>query len=295
VDAGDLKLFAAVARTGAISKAANELNTVQSNVTARLKALEGSLGAVLFERSHRGVVLTAAGQRLLPYAERVGHLLEDARRAVKDDGRPAGPLVIGSLETTAALRLSPFLARFVKAHPAVDLSFKTGTSCDLVVQVLSRTLDGAFVCGPVDHPDLTAEPVFTEELVLLTASDVSDLESCLAQRDLRIIVLRPGCSYRLILESWLARRGIVGVRIMEFATLEAIVNCVGAGLGVTLLPRALIGQVWRNEQVAVHALPNGDGRAETVFVRHRDAYSSSALQAFLEMARPGLAALCAAE
>jgi LysR family transcriptional regulator, cell division regulator len=101
VDAGDLKLFAAVARTGAISKAANELNTVQSNVTARLKALEGSLGAVLFERSHRGVVLTAAGQRLLPYAERVGHLLEDARRAVKDDSR------IAAFTLPRALRQSP--------------------------------------------------------------------------------------------------------------------------------------------------------------------------------------------
>jgi DNA-binding transcriptional LysR family regulator len=92
-----------------------------------------------------------------------------------------------------------------------------------------------------------------------------------------------------------ALEAATSVRIMEFATLEAIVNCVGAGLGVTLLPRALIGQVWRNEQVAVHALSNGDGLVETVFVRHRDVYSGSALGAFLEMVRPSLAALRAAE
>ena len=91
MDAADLRLFAAVARAGGIGKAALVLNTVQSNVTTRLKALEDRLGTTLFERSNRGVVLTAAGHRLLPYAERVVHLLDDARRAVNDAGSPAGP------------------------------------------------------------------------------------------------------------------------------------------------------------------------------------------------------------
>jgi DNA-binding transcriptional LysR family regulator len=295
MDAADLRLFAAVARTGGIGKAALALNTVQSNVTARLKALEDRLGTELFERSHRGVALTAAGQRLLPYAERVGRLLEDAKRAVHDDGLPAGPLAIGSLETTAALRLSPFLARFVKSHPAVDLSLKTGTSCELVDQVLDRALDGAFVCGPVDHADLHAEPIFSEELVVLTAYDVSDLDERLRIGDVRIIVLRAGCSYRQIFEAWLARRGIVGVRVLEFGTLEAIVSCVAAGLGVTLLPKALTGAMWDGHRVAVHRLPDRAGRVETVFIRHRDAYATSALRAFLDMARPALAGLEAAE
>jgi LysR family transcriptional regulator, cell division regulator len=290
MDAADLRLFAAVARTGGIGKAALELNTVQSNVTARLKALEDRLGTELFERSHRGVVLTAAGQRLLPYAERVGRLLEDAKRAVHDDGRPAGPLTIGTLETTAALRLSPFLARFLKCHPAVDLSLKTGTSCELVAQVLDR-----FVCGPVDHADLQTEPVFAEDLVVLTASGVSDLDELLRAGDVRIIVLRAGCSYRQIFEAWLARRGIARVRVLEFGTLEAIVSCVAAGLGVTLLPKALTGAMWCGRHVAAHRLPDGAGQVETVFIRHRDAYATSALHAFLDMARPALADLEAAE
>jgi LysR family transcriptional regulator, cell division regulator len=295
MDAADLRLFAAVARTGGIGKAALELNTVQSNVTARLKALEDRLGTELFERSHRGVVLTAAGQRLLPYAERVDRLLEDAKRAVHDDGWPAGPLMIGTLETTAALRLSPFLARFMKSHPAVDLSLKTGTSCELVAQVLDRSLDGAFVCGPVDHADLQAEPVFAEELVVLTASGISDLDELLRAGDVRIIVLRAGCSYRQIFEAWLVGRGIARVRVLEFGTLEAIVSCVAAGLGVTLLPKALTGAMWSGRRVAAHRLPDGAGQVETVFIRHRDAYATSALRAFLDMARQALADLEAAE
>jgi DNA-binding transcriptional LysR family regulator len=295
MDAADLRLFAAVARTGGIGKAALDLNTVQSNVTARLKALEDRLGTALFERTSRGAVLTAAGRRLLPYAERIVHLLEDAKRAARDDGAPAGQLTIGSLETTAALRLSPILAGFAKSHPAVDLSLKTGTSAELVAQVLDRTLDGAFVSGPVDHADLLAEPMFAEELVLLTAPDVAGIAQFLAGGDIRIIVLRAGCSYRLILEAWLARRGVVGVRVQEFGVLETIVSCVAAGLGVTLLPKALMGTAWDASRVRTHRLPEGEGRVTTVFIRHRDAYATGALRAFVDMARPALSGLQAAE
>ena len=107
MDATDLKVFEAVATTGSMNKAALELNTVQSNVTARIKSLEDEVGFALFERTNRGVTLTAAGTRLLPFAARAAGLLEDARRAVADEGTPSGALAIGSLETTAALHLPP--------------------------------------------------------------------------------------------------------------------------------------------------------------------------------------------
>src|SRR4051794_38053932 len=104
MDAGDLKVFAAVARLGGMNRAASELHTVQSNVTARIQALEADIGCVLLERHSRGVSLTPAGLRLLPYADEVARVLADARRAARDDGTPRGTLTIGSLETTAALR-----------------------------------------------------------------------------------------------------------------------------------------------------------------------------------------------
>ena len=109
------------------------------------------------------------------------------------------------------------------------------------------------------------------------------------------MVLRAGCSYRLCLEAWLARRGIVDVRQLEFGTLEAIISFVGAGLGVTLLPKALIGTVWQQGRVAIHSLPHNEGLVETVFIRHREAYASSALRAFLDLARPALTVNMAAE
>jgi LysR family transcriptional regulator, cell division regulator len=288
MDAADLRMFQSVASTGSMSKAALELNTVQSNVTARIKSLEDEVGFALFERTNRGVTLTAAGQRLLPFAARAAGLLDDARRAVADDGTPSGALTIGSLDTTAALHLSPALARYVAAYPAVDLSLRTGTTAELIEQVLDRQLDGAYVCGPVNHPNLLADPFVREELVILTAPSVTSFEALNRKPDLKIVVLKAGCSYRLRLEAMLARRGIVGIRLLEFGTIEAIVACVSAGVGVTLLPRALLGSVWERGRLRVHPLPNDEGQVDTVFIRHREAHASSALRAFMDMVRPAL-------
>jgi LysR family transcriptional regulator, cell division regulator len=288
MDAADLRMFQSVASTGSMSKAAHELNTVQSNVTARIKSLEDEVGFVLFERTNRGVTLTAAGQRLLPFAARAARLLEDAKRAVADEGAPSGALTIGSLDTTAALHLSPALSRYVAAYPAVDLSLRTGTTAELIAQVLDRQLDGAYVCGPVNHPDLLADPFVREELVILTGPSIASFEALSKKPDLKIVVLKAGCSYRLQLEAMLARRGIVGTRLLEFGTIESIIACVSAGVGVTLLPRALLGSVWERGRLRVHPLPNNEGQVETVFIRHREAFASSALRAFMETVRPAL-------
>src|SRR4051794_6970673 len=136
MDSGDLRIFEAVARLGGMNRAAAELHTVQSNVTARVRSLEDELGVALFERNSRGVVPTPAGRRLLPYALRVAQLLAEARRAAVDNGNPKGPLSIGSLETTAGLRLPSLLADYVARYPEVDLELVTGTTCELVEDVL---------------------------------------------------------------------------------------------------------------------------------------------------------------
>lgn len=285
MDSHDLRVFEAVARAGGMSRAAEELNTVQSNVTARVRALETSLGRPLFERHSRGVILTDAGNRLLPYARRVAWLLADAARAARDDGVPRGPLIIGSLETTAALRLSPLFASFAGAFPEVDLSVRPGTTCELIDAVLERRVEGAFVCGPVAHPSLTEAPMFQEELAILAAPTVPSLDAATQGGIARIVVLRAGCSYRQRLEGLLARRGIAVPRMMEFGTLEAIFGCVAAGLGITLLPLGLLGPVWRSGRVSLHRLAPEEALVTTVFVHRRETHLSSALRAFLDHVR----------
>jgi DNA-binding transcriptional LysR family regulator len=294
LDTGDLKVFEAVARLGAMNRAAAELNTVQSNVTARIKALEADLGCPLFERHSRGVSLTAAGRRLLPYAGRVGRLLAEARRAARDDGVPHGLVTIGSLETTAALRLTPLLANYAAAYPEVDLVLRTGTTRELIADVLEGRVDGAFVCGPVAHPELREDVMFREELVMLAAPGVASLDEACGRSAVRIVVLRTGCSYRQMLEAFLARRNIAVERQLEFGTLEAIFGCVSAGLGITMMPRALIGRVCDTGRVSVHNLRQVDAMVETVFVRRRDGFASSAQSAFLACAAGVLATAAAA-
>jgi LysR family transcriptional regulator, cell division regulator len=284
MDTGDLRIFEAVARLGGMNRAAAALNTVQSNVTARVKALEADLGCVLFERRRTGVSLTAAGRRLLPYADDAARLLTDARRAVRDDGVPRGVLTIGSLETTAALRLTPLLAGYAADYPDVDLVLRTGTTRELIGEVLEGRVDGAFVCGPVAHADLLGEAIFREELIMLTAPNVTAQDEMWKSGEVSIVVLRAGCSYRQMLEALLARRGVTVRRQLEFGTLEAIFGCVAAGLGITLLPRALIGSVWGPGRVSLHPLPPADAMVDTVFIRRRDGFSSSALKAFVACA-----------
>jgi DNA-binding transcriptional LysR family regulator len=286
MDAADLKFFEAVARLGGMSRAAAELNTVQSNVTARIRVLEGELGTPLFHRHARGVSLTDAGRRLLPYARQVKQAIADAKKAVADDGEPNGPLTIGSLESTAALHLAPLLSVYAGQNPKVDLVLRTATTVELIKDVLEHRVEGAFVCGPVDHPDLDEDVFFREELVVLTARKVRKLDDQLIRDGMKIVVLNAGCSYRMMLETMLARRGVTNLRQLEFGTLEAIYACVSAGIGITLLPKRLTEKVWRDGRVAVHKLPPAESRVETVFIRRRDAYVSAALDAFLRCARP---------
>jgi molybdate transport repressor ModE-like protein len=204
----DLRVLEAVARHGSMNRAAAELHMVQSNVTARIRVLEDQVGAALFERSSRGVALTAAGQRLLPYAARLAALLNEAQEAARDDGTPRGSLRVGCLETTAALRLPPILSAYAQAYPDVGLVVTASTSAELIADVLEHRLDGAFVAGPVQHPDLIEEVVFREELMLVTAPALRHLDDLDRQRELKIIVFRRGCSYRQRLENLLAQRGI---------------------------------------------------------------------------------------
>jgi len=294
MDASDLRVFEAVARLGRMNRAASELNTVQSNVTARIRSLEEEIDTALFQRTSRGVVLTAAGRRLLPYASKIAQLLAEARRAVSDDGHPRGPLVIGSLETTAGLRLPTMLGTYAETYPEVDLELVTGTTSELVDGVLSYRLEGAFVCGPINHPQLEETRVFREELGIITARSTRRLEDAMDRSEVRIIVFRAGCSYRQRLESILTASGVVVTRCLQFATVEGILACVAAGAGLTLLPKAIAMSARDQGRVAIHDLPPSEAWADTVFIRRREAQVSSALAAFLELARNRLPAQAAA-
>jgi len=281
VELTDLLTFSAVARTGGITRAAEELNTVQSNVTQRVKALEAEIGTALFERHSRGMTLTGAGRRLLPYAERMAALSREAVLAARDDGEPKGPLSIGSMETTAAVRLPTLLADFHRRFPAVRLTLRTATTADLVASVLDGSLDGAFVAGPIEHADLASTVAFREELVLVTARHIkslAELRAATPESGPTALVFRTGCTYRQRLEQVLTEFGWPSATRFELGTLDGMIGCVAAGMGVTLLPRAVVG---KNDKVSIHAIGTAQSRVETLFVTRRAAHEHSAVRGFV--------------
>lgn len=285
MDIVDLKTFEAVARHGSMNKAAAELHTVQSNITARVRALEEELGLQLFQRHARGVTTTPPGMRILPVITHITKLMDDVAVMARDDGTPGGSLSLGALETTMALRLSPWITEFARAYPGVRLSVNSGTTAQLLRDVVECRLEGAFVAGPIEHPDIHQEALFTEELILATSPAIRSLKDLGKIKDLKTVVFRLGCSYRQRLESLLGRLGVVVAKPLEFGSLDAIVSCVAAGVGITLLPKGVLMQSAEAGNVAIHSIPRDLGRADTLFVRRHDAYVSSAMAAFLEMAR----------
>ena len=288
MNSADLMFFEAVAEAGGIGRAAAALNTVQSNVTGRIRALEQSLKTSLFYRGAKGVTLTQAGERLFPYATQVARLLAEARQAVLPDDEPGGFLRLGSMETTAALRLPKLLTAYAARYPEVDIELELGPTETLLSAVLDRRIEAALVAGPIAQSDLTAIPVFREELVLVadpTIRSHDDVVAMLAnKRNARVLVFKTGCSYRLRLEGFLAAHGLVHARRMDFGTLDAIVGCIEAGMGVSMLPRGIVEPLRQAGRVSYHSLPNGVGFSQTLLVYRKDSLLTAAFRRFLDEA-----------
>ncbi len=286
MDSLDLRYFEVVAQAQNLTRAAQVLNTVQSNVTARIKRLETELGTVLLSRHSRGVSLTDAGEALLPYALRVRQALEEAESSVvtKEPDRVAGVLRIGSLETVAAIRLPRILMRFADLYPQVDVVLRTGTSRELREQVLAHRLDGAFVADRTGSAQLEETRLWDEELVLAGPASFRGKASLSGADEVRILVFRAGCSYRSYLEAYLTGCGVHSTRQIELGTLEGILGCVSAGLGITLLPKRVIEESAYGRKLSVHKLKGVRAVVPTMFARRANTYLSPALKRFLATA-----------
>jgi DNA-binding transcriptional LysR family regulator len=270
----ELRIFKAVADHGGITRAAAALNRVQSNVTTRVKRLEQRLGARLFNRQGRKLVLSAEGKVLLEYAERLLRLSAEAQAALKA-GAPRGVLRIGALESTAATRLPALLARYHRDHPAVQLELVTGTTGALVEKVLREEIEAAFVAEPPPAPGLQTRPAFAEQLVLITPRGQARVTGPRDIGQRTVLAFTTGCTYRRRLEAWLARAGVVPQRVMEYGSYHAIIACAAAGGGIAIVPRSVLRVSGLEANVALHALPAQLAQARTLLVWRRGERSSA--------------------
>ena len=285
-----LATFRVVATTLSFTRAAMILNYAQSSVTAQIQALEEELGVPLFNRLGRQVMLTEAGQRLLGYAERLLALEEEARAVIADEGEPTGTITIGAPETICTYRLPPVLRQFRDRYPGVRVIFRPLVYPDLLRSILAGTVDAAFLLAePFQSTSLVIETLICEPLVVIAAPDHPLVEYArVMPADLEgepILLTEKGCTYRSLFERALAADGVHLVTTMEFASIEAVKQCVAAGVGIAVLPKVVVAKELADSQLVALCWQQHDFEVYTQMAWHKDRWLSPALTAFMETSR----------
>lgn len=281
-----LKVFQAVVEEGSISKAAQSLNYVQSNVTARIQQLEQELKTPLFYRHSRGITLTSAGQTFMEYTVKILNLLDEAKQAVLDSPVPKGSITVGS-DTTAAVRLPAILSVYRGCYPDVEVHLQVGRAGELIDSVLQHSVNGAFVDGPVEHPEIVQELLIHERIGLVIPDSI-DYKGIQSIHDKTLLILNSECLYRTKLEQWLGEEGCRLGKVMEFGTMEGLLGCVKAGIGYAVLPVSYFARMNVTEGMRMYPFPEKYAEVPTVFIRRRDLYMTSAFREFIEELKAGL-------
>jgi DNA-binding transcriptional LysR family regulator len=281
MELSQLRMLKAVCDTGSVARAAETLHCVPSNITARLKSLERELGTSLFFREGRGLRISPAGQIFLEYATRILSLAEEARRAIAPSNAPSGPLRIGAIESSATGRLPQLLARYHAQFPQVSLELSTGTWAQLLDDISHHRLDGAIVAVDVERPGLKRAVMYREDLVLIAADSLGPLRSAADLQGLALFMWPVGCPYRLALEQWLLRQG-QAQPITSIASYGAIVGCVSAGAGVSLVPRGIYERYRQGAGWTGYEFPEL-ARVDNLFYWNENAGRHPAREAFLAM------------
>ena len=280
MDLSALQIFRAVVREGGVTRAAERLNRVQSNVTTRVRQLEDELGVTLFIREGKRLHLAPAGQVLLDYSERLLSLADEARLAVQDS-KPRGILRLGAMESTAAVRLPAALGEYHRRYPDVVLELNTGNPPKLSALILAGELDAALVTEPVADASFEKVPAFVEEAVIVSAGGRPAVDKKgVASRT--IIAFEHGCPHRKRLEEWYARRGELPERTIELGSYHAMLGCVVAGMGIALLPKSVLSTFPESKRLSVQKLAAGESRFDIALIWRRGA-GSAKVQALSEL------------
>ena len=236
-----LTAFLAVVEGGSVTAAADALMVTQPSVSSAIAALGRELGCELFERSGRGVRLTAAGTAFLPYATDVVGLLESGRQAVREQAElAASRLRIIAVTTAAESFVPPLMRAFSDQHPRIELTLDVGNRERVLDRIRTRHVDVAILGKPPADDQLVAAPLFENEIVCIAApDDPAVARGSVPARDLgdRAWLLRePGSGTRALNEQFLSERGIAP-RQLTLASNGAIKQAARAGLGVSLISR----------------------------------------------------------
>ncbi|RBO86075.1 LysR substrate-binding domain-containing protein [Marinomonas aquiplantarum] len=279
MEISDLIVFKAVVEHQGVTRAAEALHRVPSNVTARIKKLEAELNIDLFIREHNRLVITSAGLRLLDYTQQILQLQKSAI-AELTQSEPSGLLRLGSMESSAASRLPTLLSKYHARYPDVQIELMTAASMPLIDRVLEGELDLVMASDPPDDPRLLCFPCFEEELVLIMPKAWQDNDSLPSA--LTMVGYNKGCSYRHRLESWLKRHSLTCERVIEIPSHFTMLGCVVAGMGIGMVPKSLLA-LHQTDGLAYRHVDEDIAQATTYLVARKD-NPASAISAFVELA-----------
>ncbi len=286
MDLSDLRIFLAVVREGGVTRAAERLNRVQSNVTTRIRQLEQDLDATLFIREGKRLRLAPAGQSLLGYAEQLLALAEEARASVHDP-KPRGLFRLGSMESTAAIKLPKALNEYHRLYPEVTLELRIGNPFTLASAILAGQLDAALVAEPIANEPFDRAFAYEEEPVVVSAAG-RPAPGKKGEFPRTMVAFEHGCPYRKRLEDWYAKRGMMPERTVELGSYHAMLGCVAAGMGIALIPKSVLTTFPESKRLGVHRLPPGENRAEIVLIWRKGA-SSPNIQALRDIVQRPMA------
>lgn len=284
-----LRLFLAVARERNFTRAAASLYLTQSAVSQQIDAFEREHGVRLFERLPRGIALTDAGTALLPYAERVTQLVDDAANALAAvRGVARGRLRVGASQTPATYLLPDLLGAFARRYPGVDVVLEVNVSAVIAESVAAGALSLGIVEGVGGDTRLTIEPLLDDELLLVTPPEFAPAGSTVTLAELaalRYLARESGAFARELVDTQLLRFGIDWQPVLELGHIEAIKRAVASGLGVAFLSRhavqaeAALGwlRLWRVEHL--------DLRRPWYLLRRAATHDSPAAAAFAALLR----------
>jgi len=279
----ELEVFAAIARLGSVSRAAEAVAMTQSAASQALAKLERALGQPLFDRCGRRLVLSAPGRQLWPRAQT---LLDGAGQLQEALTSPAVSLRMGASTTIAGYLLPPLLAALRAAHPEARVQLLTGNTAEIIAAVVALELDFGLIEGACHHPDLEVSDWREDELIVIAPPGHPAAQGR-ARRALLAgapwLLREPGSGTREEVERWL-RAHVGAVRVdMELGNSEAIRRVVAAGLGLSCLSRHVVAEALAAGSVAQVRTDLPALSRPLRLIRHRDRAPTPGMQAFLAL------------
>ncbi len=249
-----LRYVDALARQGHFGRAADVSAVTQPALSMQIRDLEASLGTALFERGPREVRLTEFGETFVDRARailRSVEELEDLARAAGE--RLSGRLRIGVIPTIAPYFLPRVIGALSRHYPELDLQLRETTTAKLLQEIADGRLDTAIVALPVSEPSLVEVPLFSEDFVLVRHRDEAHkpVPSREMLREMRLLLLEEGHCFRDQALSFCDMAGARPKELLDGSSLATLVQMVGAGIGVTLIPDMAVAVETGSAPVAV--------------------------------------------